>query len=80
MPTLTSARLLELASVMPVMPVMVLQDADRAIPLAEALVAGGLPVIEVTLRTTVGLRAVTAIATTVPDAIIGAGTVNTPHS
>ena len=75
MPTLTSARLLALASVMPV---VVLRDADRAIPLAEALVAGGLPVIEVTLRTTAGLRAITAIATRVPDAIIGAGTVNTP--
>jgi 2-dehydro-3-deoxyphosphogluconate aldolase / (4S)-4-hydroxy-2-oxoglutarate aldolase len=75
MPTLTSARLLELASVMPV---VVLQDADRAIPLAEALVAGGLPVIEVTLRTTAALRAITAIATRVPEAIIGAGTVNTP--
>lgn len=75
MPTLTSARLLALASVMPV---VVLEDADSAIPLAEALVAGGLPVIEVTLRTTAGLRAITAIATKVPDAIIGAGTVNTP--
>lgn len=75
MRTLTSARLLALASVMPV---VVLEDADSAIPLAEALVAGGLPVIEVTLRTTAGLRAITAIATKVPDAIIGAGTVNTP--
>jgi 2-dehydro-3-deoxyphosphogluconate aldolase / (4S)-4-hydroxy-2-oxoglutarate aldolase len=75
MPTLTSAGLLGLA---PVMPVVVLEDADRAIRLAEALVVGGLPVIEVTLRTSAGLRAITAIATRVPDAIIGAGTVNTP--
>jgi 2-dehydro-3-deoxyphosphogluconate aldolase / (4S)-4-hydroxy-2-oxoglutarate aldolase len=75
MPTLTSARLLELA---PVLPVVLLQDAGRAIPLAEALVAGGLPVIEVTLRTSAGLRAIMAIAANVPDAIIGAGTVNTP--
>lgn len=75
MPTLTSAQLLDLA---PVVPVVVLEDADQAVPLAEALVAGGLPVIEVTLRTPAGLPAITAIATRVPDAVIGAGTVNTP--
>lgn len=74
-PPLTSAQLLDLA---PVVPVVVLEDPDHAIPLAEALVAGGLPVIEVTLRTPAGLRAITAIAAKVPDAIIGAGTVNTP--
>lgn len=75
MSILNAAQLLTLA---PVMPVVVLHDADRAIPLAEALVAGGLPVIEVTLRTEAGLRAITAIAQSVPGAIIGAGTVNNP--
>lgn len=75
MSTLNAARLLDLV---PVMPVVVLQDAGRAVSLAEALVAGGLPVIEVTLRTAAGLRSIAAIADKVPDAIIGAGTVNTP--
>jgi 2-dehydro-3-deoxyphosphogluconate aldolase / (4S)-4-hydroxy-2-oxoglutarate aldolase len=75
MPPLTSAQLLDLA---PVVPVVLLEDPDHAIPLAEALLAGGLPVIEVTLRTPAGLRAITAIAAKVPEAIVGAGTVNTP--
>jgi len=71
---LTSADLLDLA---PIVPVVVLDDAADGIPLAEALVAGGLPVIEVTLRTPAGLDAIAAIADKVPDAVIGAGTVNT---
>ena len=71
---LTSADLLGLA---PIVPVVVLDDAADAIPLAEALVAGGLPVIEVTLRTPAGLDAIAAIADKVPDAVVGAGTVNT---
>jgi 2-dehydro-3-deoxyphosphogluconate aldolase/(4S)-4-hydroxy-2-oxoglutarate aldolase len=72
---LTAARLLDLA---PVVPVVVLEDAEQAVPLARALVAGGLPVIEVTLRTLSGLAAISAIAEEVPDAVVGAGTVNTP--
>ncbi len=72
---LTAARLLDLA---PVVPVVVLEDAEQAVPLARALVAGGLPVIEVTLRTMSGLAAISAIAEEVPDAVVGAGTVNTP--
>lgn len=61
-----------------VLPVVVLQDASDAVPLARALVAGGLPAIEVTLRTPVALDAIRAIAEEVPDAVVGAGTVITP--
>ncbi|WP_406449566.1 bifunctional 4-hydroxy-2-oxoglutarate aldolase/2-dehydro-3-deoxy-phosphogluconate aldolase [Streptomyces sp. NBC_00876] len=59
----------------PVVPVVVLEDAADAVPLARALVAGGLPAIEVTLRTAAALDAIEAIAAEVPDAIVGAGTV-----
>lgn len=59
----------------PVMPVVVLEDAADAVPLARALVAGGLPAIEVTLRTAAALDAIRAIAAEVPDAVVGAGTV-----
>ncbi|MFI6434151.1 bifunctional 4-hydroxy-2-oxoglutarate aldolase/2-dehydro-3-deoxy-phosphogluconate aldolase [Streptomyces sp. NPDC050759] len=62
----------------PVVPVVVLQDASDAVPLARALVAGGLPAIEVTLRTPVALDAIRAIAGEVPEAVVGAGTVITP--
>ncbi|KIF74237.1 keto-deoxy-phosphogluconate aldolase [Streptomyces sp. 150FB] len=62
----------------PVIPVVVLDDAADAVPLARALVAGGLPAIEVTLRTPAALDAIRAIADGVPDAVVGAGTVLTP--
>ncbi|MER7398431.1 bifunctional 4-hydroxy-2-oxoglutarate aldolase/2-dehydro-3-deoxy-phosphogluconate aldolase [Streptomyces sp. NPDC000151] len=62
----------------PVIPVVVLEDAADAVPLARALVAGGLPAIEVTLRTPAALDAIRAIAAEVPDAVVGAGTVITP--
>ncbi len=71
-----SASLLDLA---PVVPVAVVPDAADAVPLARALVAGGLPAIEVTLRTPVALDAIRAIAGEVPDAVVGAGTVITPE-
>ncbi|MFJ7954849.1 bifunctional 4-hydroxy-2-oxoglutarate aldolase/2-dehydro-3-deoxy-phosphogluconate aldolase [Streptomyces sp. NPDC096319] len=58
-----------------VVPVVVIEDADDAVPLARALVAGGLPLIEVTLRTPAALDAVRAIAAEVPGAVVGAGTV-----
>jgi 2-dehydro-3-deoxyphosphogluconate aldolase/(4S)-4-hydroxy-2-oxoglutarate aldolase len=66
---------LELASQGPVIPVIVLQRVEDAVPLARALVAGGVRVLEVTMRTPVALRCIEAIATAVPDAIVGAGTV-----
>ena len=65
-----SEKLLELA---PVVPVVVLHDAATAVPLARALVDGGLPVIEVTLRTPAALEAVRRIAAEVPDAVVGTG-------
>ncbi|MEZ0073117.1 bifunctional 4-hydroxy-2-oxoglutarate aldolase/2-dehydro-3-deoxy-phosphogluconate aldolase [Planotetraspora sp. GP83] len=67
--------LLDLA---PVVPVVVVDDASTAVPLARALVAGGLPVIEVTLRTPAALDAIRRIAAEVPEAVVGAGTVRTP--
>ncbi|MFF4183881.1 bifunctional 4-hydroxy-2-oxoglutarate aldolase/2-dehydro-3-deoxy-phosphogluconate aldolase [Streptomyces sp. NPDC001691] len=70
-----AASVLDLA---PVIPVVVLDDAADAVPLARALVAGGLPAIEVTLRTPAALDAIRAVAAEVPDAVIGAGTVITP--
>lgn len=70
-----SEKLLELA---PVVPVVVLHDAAAAVPLARALVDGGLPVIEVTLRTPAATEAVRRIAAEVPGAVVGTGTVRTP--
>lgn len=70
-----SSSLLGLA---PVLPVVVIEDVADAVPLARALVAGGLPAIEVTLRTPVALEALRAIADEVPGAVVGAGTVLTP--
>lgn len=58
----------------PVIPVLTIARADQAVPLARALVAGGLPVLEVTLRTDAALDAVAAIRREVPDAIVGLGT------
>jgi 2-dehydro-3-deoxyphosphogluconate aldolase/(4S)-4-hydroxy-2-oxoglutarate aldolase len=59
----------------PVMPVLVIDDAQSAVPLARALVAGGLRVLEITLRTEAAFEAIAAIRAEVPDAIVGAGTV-----
>jgi len=66
---------LDLAGHGPVIPVIVIDRLEDAVPLAEALVAGGVRVLEVTLRTAVALRCMEAIAKTVPEAIVGAGTV-----
>lgn len=62
----------------PVIPVVIIDDIADAVPLAKALVKGGLPVIEITLRTKAGLEAIRAIAAEVPAAIVGVGTVITP--
>ena len=66
---------LELAAHGPVIPVIVIQRLEDAVPLAHALVEGGVKVLEVTLRTPVALRAMEAIARAVPEAIVGAGTI-----
>jgi len=62
----------------PVMPVIVIDDAADAVPLAQALLEGGISTIEVTLRTQAALSAMEAIAKSCPDMVIGAGTVLTP--
>ena len=59
----------------PVIPVIVLHKVEHAVPMAKALVAGGIRVLEVTLRTPQGLACIEAIAKAVPQAIVGAGTV-----
>ncbi|MEV6111663.1 bifunctional 4-hydroxy-2-oxoglutarate aldolase/2-dehydro-3-deoxy-phosphogluconate aldolase [Streptomyces sp. NPDC052109] len=76
LPSPSAASVLDLA---PVVPVVVVSDAADAVPLARALVAGGLPAIEVTLRTPAAPDAIRAIAAEVPDAVVGAGTVITPE-
>ena len=65
----------EVMTLAPVIPVVTVQGADDGVPLARALVAGGLPAVEVTLRTPGALSAIEAIARDVPDAVVGAGTV-----
>ena len=66
---------LSLASHGPVIPVIVLQRLEDAVPLAEALLAGGVKGLEVTLRTPIALQCIQAIAKALPEAIVGAGTV-----
>jgi 2-dehydro-3-deoxyphosphogluconate aldolase/(4S)-4-hydroxy-2-oxoglutarate aldolase len=67
---------LELMRIGPVIPVIVIDHIEQAVPLARALVAGGVRVLEVTLRTQVALDAIRAIATEVRDAIVGVGTIS----
>ncbi|MEM9197284.1 MAG: bifunctional 4-hydroxy-2-oxoglutarate aldolase/2-dehydro-3-deoxy-phosphogluconate aldolase [Pseudomonadota bacterium] len=64
----------EICAEAPVIPVIIVEDLAHAVPLAEALVAGGLRVLEVTLRSAVALEAMAAMAQAVPEAIVGAGT------
>ncbi|MDO9581819.1 MAG: bifunctional 4-hydroxy-2-oxoglutarate aldolase/2-dehydro-3-deoxy-phosphogluconate aldolase [Desulfomicrobium sp.] len=75
-PTEQSARALEVCRLAPVVPVLVIDDLAHARPLAEALVAGGLPALEVTLRTPCALDAIRAMSE-VPGGIVGAGTLLT---
>jgi 2-dehydro-3-deoxyphosphogluconate aldolase / (4S)-4-hydroxy-2-oxoglutarate aldolase len=65
----------DIAGLAPVIPIITIDDAATAVPLARALVAGGLPVIEVTLRTEPALAAARAMIAEVPEAVIGLGTV-----
>jgi 2-dehydro-3-deoxyphosphogluconate aldolase/(4S)-4-hydroxy-2-oxoglutarate aldolase len=64
-----------LLDVVPVIPVVVVQDPADAVPIARALVDGGLPAIELTLRTPSALEAIERIANEVPDILLGAGTI-----
>lgn len=76
-PAEMSAHLRVVCQKAPVIPVLVIEDASSADDLARALVAGGLPILEITLRTEAALAAITAMAA-VEGAIVGAGTVLTP--
>lgn len=76
-PAQQSAKATDICRLAPVVPVLVIDDLAHAKPLAEALVAGGLPALEVTLRTPVALDAIRAMAE-VPGGVVGAGTLLTP--
>lgn len=77
MPNKTAA-LLALLDGQPVIPVLKIADAAHAVPLARALAAGGLPAIEITLRTGAALEAIRCVAAEVPEAVVGAGTILSP--
>src|SRR5687768_7723752 len=63
----------------PVIPVVVIDDLASVVPLARALLRGGIGVIEITLRTAAGLQAIETVAGEVPDMVVGAGTVLSPE-
>ena len=68
---------IELANYGPVIPVIVIDNVEDAVPMAEALLEGGIRVLEVTLRSNCALQAIESIAKNVPEAIVGAGTLRT---
>ncbi|GIT85533.1 bifunctional 4-hydroxy-2-oxoglutarate aldolase/2-dehydro-3-deoxy-phosphogluconate aldolase [Roseobacter sp. OBYS 0001] len=76
-PQEASRRAREICSLAPIVPVLVVEDASKARPLAEALVAGGLPALEVTLRTPAALEVIAEMAQ-VKGGVVGAGTLVTP--
>jgi 2-dehydro-3-deoxyphosphogluconate aldolase/(4S)-4-hydroxy-2-oxoglutarate aldolase len=65
----------EIMAISPIVPVMVINNVEHAVPLAHALVKGGLKVLEITLRTPAALESIRRIRAEVPDAIVGAGTI-----
>ena len=69
----------DLFKLSPVVPVMVIERLEDAVPMAEALMAAGVPILEVTLRTPVALAAIEKIREKLPRAVVGAGTVTTPE-
>jgi 2-dehydro-3-deoxyphosphogluconate aldolase/(4S)-4-hydroxy-2-oxoglutarate aldolase len=73
-----SMTLIDIMRASPVIPVIAIDDIEHAVPLARALVAGGIRVLEITLRTMHGLAAIRAVASEVPDAIVGVGTLTRP--
>ena len=68
----------EILQLSPVVPVIVIRDENDAVPLAQAIIKGGINVLEITLRTTAAFSAIERISQEVPDAIVGAGTVINP--
>lgn len=71
--------LLDIMRTSPVIPVIAIDKIEQAVPLAKALVAGGIRVLEVTLRTEHGIPAIRAMVEQVPDAIVGVGTLTQPE-
>jgi 2-dehydro-3-deoxyphosphogluconate aldolase / (4S)-4-hydroxy-2-oxoglutarate aldolase len=75
----TIMTLLDIMRTSPVIPVIAIDRIEHAVPLARALVAGGIRVLEITLRTAHGLPAIRAVAEQVPQAIVGVGTLTQPE-
>ncbi len=73
-PPMTPLTIAEICGLAPVIPVLIVDEVAHAAPLARALVEGGLPALEVTLRTPAALDAIRAMAEAAPDAVVGAGT------
>ena len=69
----------EVMGISPIVPVIALDSVEDALPLAEALLEGGISIMEITLRTKVGLQAIEAISNTIPQMHVGAGTVLNTH-
>ena len=78
-PSSTITSTADLLTLSRVVPVVVIKNAEQAVPLARALVRGGVGVIEITLRTEAGLSAIERVAAEVPEIVVGAGTVTTPE-
>lgn len=71
-------KIIEVLQISPIIPVVVIEDIKDAVPLAQSLVEGGIPIIEVTLRSSCALEAIELIAKNVPKMCVGAGTILNP--
>ena len=77
---MNNKKLEEFLAISPVVPVVVIDDAEDALPLAKALLEGGIRIIEITLRTSAALDAIKIIANELPEICVGAGTVNSVNA
>ncbi len=68
-------KIIEILQISPIVPVVVIEDLNDAVPLAQSLIEGGIPIIEVTLRSSCALEAIELIAKNVPKMRVGAGTI-----
>lgn len=75
---MTNLTIAQICGLAPVVPVLIIDDLSKAVPLARALVVGGLRALEVTLRTPVALEAIKAMVDAVPEAVVGVGTLRSP--
>ncbi len=71
-------KIIEILQISPIVPVVVIEDLNDAVPLAQSLIEGGIPIIEVTLRSSCALEAIELIAKNVPKMRVGAGTILNP--